>query len=187
MFACCPSNKNTINKMSKSTVDLILFEPEIWKEMNQHDKVQSIFFDDNVPFKHYPIAKFLDTYDDETELLLSKIRAAKFAYKMVSKKMADDVRNSKPSNDPYEEPDSDEDSRVSSHEYQDSHLLKFASALQSNYTFEMCFKVCSETTKKFSSCICPCTSNNIKWRKLFDVDLMNYFLDVLKLIVTIIC
>ena len=159
--------------MSNSTKDLISFEPESWNGLNQHQKVKSIFWDSHVPFDKCDEAQYLDTGDDDTDLLLRKIRAAKFAYKCVSKKMADDDRNSKPGiYDSDYVSGSDEDSRESSYAYNDDHLLKFASALRFDYTFEMCFKIRSDTNKEFESCICPCTSFNTKWRELFQIDLI---------------
>ena len=152
--------------MTDSTVELINFEPEIWQGMNQHQKVESIFFKSDIDFKDFPFAKYLDTGDDETELLLEKIRAAKFAYKIVSKKMKAD--SSTDDNDDDDECFFDSDrSEGNDCAYNDNHLLKFASALQFNFTFDMCFKVKSETNRQFETCICPCTKHNAKWRQLF--------------------
>ena len=153
--------------MTDSTVELINFEPEIWQGMNQHQKVESIFFKSDIDFKDFPFAKYLDTGDDETELLLEKIRAAKFAYKIVSKKMKADS-NTDGNDDGDDECFFDSDrSEGNDCAYNDNHLLKFASALQFNFTFDMCFKVKSETNRQFETCICPCTKHNAKWRQLF--------------------
>ena len=159
--------------MSTLPVDLPVFEPEEWKEMNQHQKVQSIFWDEGSFLNEHAVSMYLDTGDDEPELLYAKIRAAKYAYRCVLPKMLEDEKTSRKSyfeESSYPGSDDDDDDGDSYHGYTENHLLKFSSALRYNYPFEMCFKVESETKKEFKKCICPCTKNNKAWRKLFKVD-----------------
>ena len=157
-----------------SQVNLPGFEPEEWNHMNQHQKVQSIYWDENARFDQESLSGHLDTGDDDTELLLKKIEAAKYANRIVSPKMLYDKENSSEAywekDDGHVEFDNDCCSQGSYHGYTENHLLKFASALRFNYTFEMCFKVRSDANKSYKGCFCPCTSYNKKWRKLFLVD-----------------
>ena len=69
-----------------------------------------------------------------------------------------------------EESDSDHYSLLNYYGYNDPLLMKFASALIYNYTFDLSFNI--KATYKQDNChsICPCTSMNEKWRKLFDID-----------------
>ena len=161
-----------MDKSTSKSVELVAFEPEEWSTMNQHQKIDSIWWDtDGAQLKNLAIEPYVNTEDDDDDVLLEKIKAAKFAFKHVFKKM--NVARQAYVN--YQRPDSedeDEDhhSAPDYYGYTEEELLKFVSALRFNYPFELCFKVKADIKHEFEYCICSCSINNKRWREMFDID-----------------
>ena len=161
-----------MDKSTSKSVELVAFEPEEWSTMNQHQKIDSIWWDtDGAQLKNLAIEPYVNTEDDNNDVLLEKIKAAKFAFKHVFKKM--NVARQAYVN--YQRPDSeDEDEDHHSvpdyYGYTEEELLKFVSALRFNYPFELCFEVKADIKHEFDCCICSCSINNKRWREKFDID-----------------